>query len=210
MPPPPAAGQPPAKPPRPGNEGLINRVLGLISGETKQKEREEHQQALVEAMRAGAQKALEGVSALSTMAQQGDPTARIRGLMSQAGSPGLGGGMPGAEMSGSGFARGGYPDLIGLDEPPGLPVRDTFARGGGNRFVPPNGMSGRSDQVEARLSPNEYVMDAETVSMLGDGSPDAGADKLDQFRSNVRKHKGKALAKGKFSPNARKPESYLS
>ena len=71
-------------------------------------------------------------------------------------------------------------------------------------------MSGRSDQVEARLSPNEYVMDAETVSLLGDGSPDAGAKKLDSMRAKVRQHKGKALAKGKFSPNARKPESYLS
>jgi hypothetical protein len=183
-------------------------VLGLISGETKQKERMEHQQALVEAMKQGAQQALQGVASLALNGfgsmpggGGGDPTDQIRGLMAQAGPP---------QGGGQGFARGGYPDLIGLPEDPRLPQRTPFATGGGSHFVPPNGMSGRSDQVDARLSPNEYVMDAETVSMLGDGSADAGAKKLDQMRSNVRRHKGAALAKGKFSPNARKPESYLS
>jgi hypothetical protein len=113
---------------------------------------------------------------------------------------------PTAQM---GMARGGYPDLYGLDVPPGVPEREPFATGGKRNYVPSDGMSGRSDKVQAMLSPNEYVMDAETVAALGDGSPDAGANKLDKFRSNIRKHKGKALAKGKFSPNAREPESYL-
>jgi hypothetical protein len=69
--------------------------------------------------------------------------------------------------------------------------------------------TGRSDDIPARLSDGEYVMDAETVSMLGDGSSKAGAEKLDQFRANIRKQKGKALAKGDFSPNAKQPEKYL-
>jgi hypothetical protein len=47
-------------------------------------------------------------------------------------------------------------------------------------------------------------MDAETVSMLGNGSNRAGADKLDAMRHNVRKQKGRALVKGKFSPDAKR------
>jgi hypothetical protein len=45
--------------------------------------------------------------------------------------------------------------------------------------------------------------------MIGDGSTDAGAKRLDKMRSDLRKHKGKSLAKGKFSPDAKSPLSYL-
>lgn len=69
--------------------------------------------------------------------------------------------------------------------------------------------NGRSDRIPAMLSNNEYVVDAETVSLLGDGDPDAGSKQLDKLRVNVRKHKGKALAKGKISPNAKGAMSYL-
>jgi hypothetical protein len=69
--------------------------------------------------------------------------------------------------------------------------------------------TGRSDEIPARLSDGEYVMDAETVAMIGDGSTDAGAKRLDKMRSDLRKHKGKSLAKGKFSPDAKSPLSYL-
>ena len=75
-----------------------------------------------------------------------------------------------------------------------------FARGAG---------SGRDDTINARLSDGEYVMDAETVAMLGDGSSEDGARKLDMMREQLRKHKGKTLAKGKFSPNAKSPLSYI-
>lgn len=80
--------------------------------------------------------------------------------------------------------------------------RDSFAvRGPGD---------GRSDDIPALLSDGEYVIDAETVALLGDGSSKAGAERLDLFRSNVRKHKGRDLAEGKFSVNAKPPERYLS
>lgn len=69
--------------------------------------------------------------------------------------------------------------------------------------------TGRSDEIPALLSDGEYVIDAETVALLGDGSPKAGAERLDSFRVNVRKHKGSKLAKGEFSPNAKRPEHYL-
>lgn len=75
-----------------------------------------------------------------------------------------------------------------------------FARGAG---------TGRSDEIDAKLSDGEYVIDAETVAMLGDGSSKAGAQRLDKMREEIRSHKGKALAKGKFSPDAKPPLSYL-
>jgi hypothetical protein len=70
--------------------------------------------------------------------------------------------------------------------------------------------TGRSDSIPAALSDGEYVMDAETVALLGDGSSKAGAKKLDAMRGNLRKAKGRNLAKGRFSVNAKAPEAYLS
>ena len=70
--------------------------------------------------------------------------------------------------------------------------------------------TGRSDEIPALLSDGEYVIDAETVALLGDGSGKAGAQRLDEFRAKIRKHKGRNLAKGKFSVNAKRPERYLS
>lgn len=64
------------------------------------------------------------------------------------------------------------------------------------------GAGGREDNIDAKLSENEYVIDAETVALLGDGSPEAGAKKLDAMRQGIRRHKGKALAAGKISPDA--------
>lgn len=59
---------------------------------------------------------------------------------------------------------------------------------------------GTSDSIalkNAYLSNGEYVIDAPTVSMAGNGSNDAGAKVFDRIRSDIRKHGGKALAKGK-------------
>lgn len=68
---------------------------------------------------------------------------------------------------------------------------------------------GRSDHIEALLSPGEFVMDAETVSLLGNGSSEAGARRLEEMRQAIRKQKGGALSQGKFSPDAKSPLSYL-
>jgi hypothetical protein len=75
-----------------------------------------------------------------------------------------------------------------------------YARGSG---------SGRDDTINAKLSNGEYVMDAETVALLGDGSSEEGARRLDAMRTNIREHKGRSLVKGKISPNAKAPLSYL-
>ena len=86
------------------------------------------------------------------------------------------------------------------------------ARGGAltavSRFAKGAG-SGRDDTIDAKLSDGEYVIDAETVSMLGDGSNDEGARRLDEMRRNIRAQKGKALAKGRMSPNAKSPLNYI-
>lgn len=71
------------------------------------------------------------------------------------------------------------------------------------------GAPGRADNIDAKLSENEYVIDAETMALLGDGNPDAGAQKMDEFRESVRRHKGKYLTHGKISPNALDPMSYI-
>lgn len=69
--------------------------------------------------------------------------------------------------------------------------------------------NGRDDVINARLSDGEYVIDAESVSMLGDGSNAAGAEMLDDMRKKLRMHKGKVLAKGEFSPDAKSPLEYM-
>jgi hypothetical protein len=81
-----------------------------------------------------------------------------------------------------------------------------LARGGALNAL---ALGGRSDTIDAKLSPNEYVMDAETIALLGNGSPDSGAKKMDQMRAAIRAHKGKALAAGKISPNAKSPLAYM-
>ena len=109
-------------------------------------------------------------------------------------------------------APGGVGMPGGVEPPPGM-YRGGYAMGGGPlgavaRLARGSG-SGRDDTINARLSDGEYVMDAETVAMLGDGSNDEGARRLDAMRAQLRKHKGKTLARGKFSPNAKSPLAYL-
>lgn len=85
-----------------------------------------------------------------------------------------------------------------------------YARGSSrDSFAVEGPGTGRSDDIPAVLSDGEYVIDAETVALLGDGSSRAGAKKLDELRVKVRKHKGKNLAQGKFSVNAKHPEAYM-
>lgn len=93
-----------------------------------------------------------------------------------------------------------FKDAIGMAHGGALSQIAQLAQGPG---------SGRDDTINARLSDGEYVIDAETVAMLGDGSTKNGSQKLDRLREQLRKHKGKSLAKGKFSPNARAPLDYI-
>jgi hypothetical protein len=92
---------------------------------------------------------------------------------------------------------------------PTVPKPNTTATAAAHGKYVKGGGTGTSDDIPAVLSDGEYVIDAQTVSMLGDGSSDAGAAKLDKMREEIRKHKGKALAQGKFAPNAKGPLSYM-
>jgi len=117
--------------------------------------------------------------------------------------PQLGQGLPQAR---GGYQRGGEYDYWSqnADVPRAAP---TVASNG--RYVKGQG-TGRSDDIPARLSDGEYVMDAETVALLGDGSGSAGARRLDEMRRNLRQHKAKNLRKGGFSHKAKQPHQYMA
>jgi len=85
-----------------------------------------------------------------------------------------------------------------------------YAKGGDSspQYVAGPG-SGRDDKIPALLSDGEYVIDAETLALLGDGSTKEGAKRMDQFRANIRRHKGRALSRGRISPNAKSPNKYM-
>jgi hypothetical protein len=97
----------------------------------------------------------------------------------------------------------------GMYDNPAEEPTQNLARGGALMRLARGGGSGRDDTIPARLSDGEYVMDAETVALLGDGSTSDGARRLDQMRAKIRQHKGKSMARGKFSANAKSPLAYL-
>jgi hypothetical protein len=146
------------------------------------------------------------------------------GSLPTANLPGLGGGTAGAtrppsEMAGQGlnspidYYRYGYGPQQSFFNyvPQGAPNTSQAYTGyyeGGHAVEGPG--DGRDDQIPALLSDGEYVIDAETVALLGNGSNKAGAEMLDAFRVNVRKQKGQKLARGEFSENAKRPEHYMA
>ena len=67
---------------------------------------------------------------------------------------------------------------------------------------------GQSDDIPAMLADGEYVIDADVVAALGNGSNKAGAKVLDGFRENIRKQKRSAPL-GSIPPKAKSPLAYL-
>jgi hypothetical protein len=67
---------------------------------------------------------------------------------------------------------------------------------------------GQSDDIPAMLADGEYVLDAELVSQIGNGSTKAGAQALDKFRENIRAHKRSAPL-NKIPPKTKALTSYL-
>ncbi len=72
---------------------------------------------------------------------------------------------------------------------------------------------GMTDTLPAQVGPDpvmlsggEYIMDAEIVSMLGNGNTDAGAKVLDEFRENVRRAKHGGSDQG----DQINPENFMS
>ena len=82
----------------------------------------------------------------------------------------------------TGLAKGGLPSKYQDAAPKGhnpefiTGVTGYYACGGG---------TGQSDDIPAMLHDGDYVMDAETVSALGDGSSKAGAHILEHFRNQL-------------------------
>lgn len=117
-----------------------------------------------------------------------------------------------------------YASVVNAMGTSGTPVR-TFKNGGnvmasplmaakggdvehkGSHYVQGAG-GGQDDLIDAKLADGEYVFDAEIVSALGDGSNKRGAEILDKWREQIRKHKRSASIKG-IPPKAKSPLAYL-
>ena len=82
-----------------------------------------------------------------------------------------------------------------------------FITGATGHYVKGKG-DGQSDDIPAMLADGEYVFDADTVAALGNGSSDAGAQRLDEMREAIRKHKRSAPI-DKIPPKAKSPLEYL-
>lgn len=104
-----------------------------------------------------------------------------------------------------GFADGGL--AMGGLRAGGLPHIPQFSTGSGQNYVRGAG-DGQSDDIPAMLADGEYVIDAETVAQLGNGSNEAGAKILDKMREEIRKHKRSASVKD-IPPKARSPFEYM-
>lgn len=77
----------------------------------------------------------------------------------------------------------------------------------GSHYVQGAG-GGQDDLISAKLADGEYVLDAEIVAALGDGSNRRGAEILDKWRENIRKHKRSSSIKG-IPPKAKSPLAYM-
>lgn len=123
------------------------------------------------------------------------------GIGNGATASGLGTGIGGLGAMGGGLAAGGLSSLGG------------YAAGGNPRLLkgPGDGMSDNipatiAGKQPARLADGEFVIPADVVSHLGNGSTDAGAKKLHQMMTNVRKARtgnskqGKQINPNKFIP----------
>lgn len=104
------------------------------------------------------------------------------------------------EMS-LGFRRGGH--VMNEEGEPHIPE---FITGKTGHYVDGRG-TGQSDEIPAMLADGEYVIDADTVAALGDGSSKAGSELLDKFREAIREHKRSAPA-DKIPPKA-SPLQYM-
>lgn len=83
---------------------------------------------------------------------------------------------------GFGMAKGGLPPQYKEAAPEGH--NPEFITGLTGFYANGRG-TGQSDDIPAMLHEGDYVMDADTVAALGDGSSKAGRQVLDQFRTQV-------------------------
>jgi hypothetical protein len=79
-------------------------------------------------------------------------------------------------------------------------MKNTYVKGKGD---------GTSDSIAAMLANGEFVIPADVVSSLGNGSNDAGAKVLDEFLRTIRAHKRKANPKS-LPPDSKGALGYLA
>ena len=79
-------------------------------------------------------------------------------------------------------------------------MKNTYVKGKGD---------GTSDSIAAMLANGEFVIPADVVSSLGNGSNDSGAKVLDEFLRTIRAHKRKADPKG-LPPDSKGALGYLA
>jgi len=112
-----------------------------------------------------------------------------------------------------GYSMGGQPITDNLNVPvsnrpfqnvPAVQGRGDYRTGA---YVEGAG-DGQSDDIPAMLADGEYVIDAETVAQLGNGSNKAGAKILDDFRKNIRAHK-RSAPHDKIPPKSKSALAYL-
>jgi len=107
-----------------------------------------------------------------------------------------GGGMMGYAVGGGLGSLGSYSDGGRLLKGPGDGVSDSIPATIGAKNQP------------ARLADGEFVIPARIVSELGNGSTDAGAEKLYAMMDRVQKARGKTTGKNKVAANSR-ADKYL-
>ena len=78
-------------------------------------------------------------------------------------------------------------------------MKNTYVKGAGD---------GTSDSIAAMLANGEFVIPADVVSSLGNGSNDSGAKVIDEFLRTIRAHKRKASPKG-LPPDSKGALGYL-
>jgi len=101
------------------------------------------------------------------------------------------------------FAEGGMVP----EHPMGQP--EFYSEGGaGTTYIQGRG-DGTSDQIPAMVANNEFVIPADIVSALGNGSSESGASVLDQFIENIRAHK-QSNPPSELPPESKGPLEYLS
>jgi hypothetical protein len=107
----------------------------------------------------------------------------------------------GQPMKSGGLSHGGLPAFSNVPITQG---RFNFRQGAAVHGAG----DGQSDDIPAMLADGEYVIDAETVAQIGNGSTKAGAHALDKFRENIRSHKRSAPI-NKIPPKTKALTSYL-
>ena len=127
---------------------------------------------------------------------EGNPQ-RLAGYQAQMAHPHIAHGGPNPMLQTHEYAQGGDVHQPEFYSEGGL--HNTYVNGKGD---------GTSDSIPAMLANGEFVIPADVVSSLGNGSNDSGAKVLDEFLKTIRHHKRDAKP-NKLPPDSKGPLGYL-